>query len=322
MNIIKRVTQKDIAYKLNLTVSTVSHVLNGLNDISKETAEKVLFTAKEMGYIPNNSAISLRSGKTNSIAIIVPDISNPHLAHQIKLIEDRLKKKGYSVMIMNTNESQEEEYAALISACSKQVDGIMLCPTQHNAENIFFLQSQNIPYLLIGRYFRDYDFDYVCSDDVKGGYIAGEYLVNKNFQNPIYIGANKYVESSLNRFIGLQDALRKNDIILPDNRYFEVDPTSSNLFDVFNDICKRGIPFDSIVAFSDLFAFKLLSEIQNTFLISFDASCRHLYIPSLTPSIGMDNIGWSKKATSILLKKINGSKKKYMELIDVKIYLP
>ena len=106
----KRVTLKDIANELNITVGAVSHALNGMSDISKETSEKVFAAAKRLGYIPNNSAISLRLGKTGTVAIIVPDISNPHIAYQIKLIEDRIKREGYSVIIMNTNENSDDKY--------------------------------------------------------------------------------------------------------------------------------------------------------------------------------------------------------------------
>ncbi len=75
----KKVTLKDIAKELNVSVGTVSHALNGLPDISDETKIRVLRTAREMGYVINGAAASLCSGKTNRIAVIVPDISNPIL---------------------------------------------------------------------------------------------------------------------------------------------------------------------------------------------------------------------------------------------------
>ena len=317
----KRVTLKDIANELNVTVGAVSHALNGMNDISKETAKKIIDTAKKMGYIPNNSAISLRSGKTGTVAIIIPDISNPHLAYQIKLVEDKIKQEGYSVIIMNTNENSGEEYNAIVSACSKQVDGIMLCPSQHSTENISFLIKQNMPYILIGRYFKNCGFDYVCSDDIKGGYLAGRYLTEKNCKNPIYLGASKYIESSINRFEGLKKAFAEKNIHLCEKRFFEVNPTSSNLYEVYDDICAKKVSFDSIVTFSDLFAFKLLSKMKNIPFVSFDAVNTRLHIPCFLPSVGMTGNGWSEKAVSALLKKISGSHDKVNELIDVKLYM-
>jgi len=73
----KKVTLKDIASELGVTVGTVSHALNGLDDISPKMKQQVLETAKRLGYISNSSAVSLRSGKTKTVAIIIPDVSNP-----------------------------------------------------------------------------------------------------------------------------------------------------------------------------------------------------------------------------------------------------
>ena len=124
----KKVTLKDIANELGVTVGTVSHVLNGIDDISEETKLRVLDAARRMGYISNGLAASLRSGKTKTVALIIPDISNPHLAYQTKLIEDKMREQGYSVIILNTNEDERTEEEAIRTACSRQVDGILLCP--------------------------------------------------------------------------------------------------------------------------------------------------------------------------------------------------
>lgn len=315
----KKVTLKDIANELNVTIGTVSHVMNGIDDISAETKAKVLETAKKMGYISNSAAISLRSGKTGTIAVIVPDISNPHIAHQVKLIEDKIKLKKYSIIILNTNENADAEYDAIVTACSKQVDGIMLCPTQHNTKNIEFLDKIGIPYILIGRFFSEYDSDYVCADDVKGGYLAGKYLIEKGYRAPLYIGAYKYVESSSNRFLGLQKAFREINIDITDMQYIEISPIADNISEAVDSLGEAS--FDSIVAFSDLLAFKILSMQQkNVPVVGFDAINSHMQLPFHNVSIGMKNNGWASKATSSLLKKINGSEEAFRTLIDVELY--
>ena len=134
----KKVTLKDIANELGVTVGTVSHVLNGINDISEPTRLRVLETAERLGYVSNNAAVSLRSGRTRTVAVIVPDVSNPHIAHQVKLIEERLREARYSVIILNTGEDEASEKEAILTACGKQVDGILLCPTQKSKRNLRF----------------------------------------------------------------------------------------------------------------------------------------------------------------------------------------
>jgi len=318
----KKVTLKDIANELNVTVGTVSHVLNGIDDISEETKEKVLETARKMGYISNGPAASLRSGKTHTVAVIVPDISNPHIAYQIKLIEDKMREKGYSVIILNTNEDENIEYNAITTACSKQVDGILLCPCQYSAENIDFLKRIEVPFVLIGRFYEEIECDYVCSDDVKGGYLAGKFLLEKNCRNPLYIGAYKYIQGSMNRFEGLKKAFLDEGIELSEERFVEISPKSETVEKIIDSLPWESRDFDSIVAFSDIIAFELISQVndRNIPVVGFDAINSHLFMPFHSVSVGMTQGGWATKAAEIILKKIKGIKKTYNELIDVEIY--
>lgn len=320
----KKVTLKDIAKELNVTVGTVSHVLNGVDDISEETRQKVLSTAKKLGYIANASAAALRSGKTYTIAVIVPDISNPHIAHQIKLIEDKMRALNYSVIILNTNEDEAVEYQAITTACSKQVDGILLCPCQQSKENVEFLKSLEIPFALIGRFFADMDIDYVCANDIKGGYLAGKKLLEKGCKNPLYVGAYSYIEGSQNRFKGLKKAYAEAGIVLDESRFVETNPMGVVTESIIKTVRKQET-YDAIVAFSDVIAFKIMScmteaQKENVPVIGFDAVASHLFFPFAFASIKMVGNGWAEKASEILMTKIAGSKEKFQELIDVTIF--
>ncbi len=314
----KKVTLKDIAKELNVTVGTVSHVFNGRDDISEETRAKVLETAERMGYISNSAAASLRLGKTKTVAIIVPDISNPHIAHQIKLIEDRISALEYSVIILNTNESDKAEYKAIVTACSRQVDGILLCPSQHSTANIEFLNKMEIPYLLIGRSFDGFDADYVHADDKKGGYLAGKYLVSKGCKKPLYVGAYQRITASGNRLEGVRRAFAEKGIEV---HSIETSPKCEDAESVLKEALSQGGFYDSIVAFSDLIAFKIISLVDKSVrVVGFDAVNRHLYMPFPYVSVGMTGNGWADKAVDILMEKINGSRGQYRELIDVELF--
>ena len=320
----KKVTLKDIANELGVTIGTVSHVLNGIDDISEDTKKKVLEAAKKMGYVSNSSAVSLRIGKSKSIAVIVPDVSNPHIAYQVKLIEEQLRPLGYSLIILNTNEDDKEEYNAILTACGKQVDGILLCPSQHNTDNLKFLDKIEIPYVLIGRYFENYDCDYVASDDIKGGYTAGSFLIDSGYKKPLYIGAYKYILGSRQRFYGVKKAFSENNIVLDDNDFFEICPTAQNIDEAIKYIDENLSKYDSIIAFSDLIAFKIISHLKKTekniCVVGFDAINQHLCVPFAHTSVGMVAEGWAASATCTLLDKINGTKKSCKKLIDVKIF--
>lgn len=320
----KKVTLKDIAKQLDVSVGTVSHALNGIDDISEETKKRVLEKACELGYITNNAAVSLRSGKTNTIAIIIPDISNPHISYQVKRIECYMREFNYSVIILNTNEDEQTEYNAIITACSKQVDGILLCPAQHSTKNIAFLNQMAIPYILIGRYYSDLDTDYICADDFKGGYLAARYLLDQNYRNPLYIGAFSCIQSSKNRFDGICHAFSEAGIPISDDRFIQISP---NLFHGSLDHILNGhFNFDSLIVFSDLLAFHVICELKkdnlltHTPIVSFDAINKHIPLPFYNVSVGMIDDGWASVACAAIIDKIKGSAKRYKTLIDVRLY--
>src|SRR5690554_2646292 len=163
-----RVTLKTIAEATGYSINTVSRALKNKKDISKESRRYIQETAQSLGYVTNAVASALRSGKTGTIAVILGDISNPHFSIMVKEIEEAAHEHGYNIIVINTNEDVERERAAILSAMSKQVDGVILCPTQKSAKNLE-LMADTIPFVVIGRRFTDIETDYVIIDDCKAG---------------------------------------------------------------------------------------------------------------------------------------------------------
>ena len=322
----KKVTLKDIANELGVTVGTVSHVLNGINDISEPTRLRVLETAERLGYVSNNAAVSLRSGRTRTVAVIVPDVSNPHIAHQVKLIEERLREARYSVIILNTGEDEASEKEAILTACGKQVDGILLCPTQKSKRNLRFLEKMEIPFLLIGRYYEDVAWDFVTADDRRGGYLAGEYLMQAGYRRPLYIGVPPHLVCGQLRLAGAQEACRAFGADIPAERIAAIDPKGDGVAAAIEDFVQRGVEFDAVIAFSDLIAFRVTSRLAGLLpdrkipVVGFDAVNTHLYMPFPHVSVGMVDDGWAKKAVTALLSKINGEGAPCREQIAVRLY--
>ena len=145
------VTLKDIAAKTGYSVNTVSRALRDKDDIAAPTREMIQKTAQEMGHVSNTLAASLRLGYTNTIAVILGDISNPHFSIMMKEIEGYAWKAGYTSILFNTNENEELELAAIQSALNKNVDGIIICPAQKTPYNLTYLKESGVPFVLIGR---------------------------------------------------------------------------------------------------------------------------------------------------------------------------
>lgn len=309
----KRVKLKDIAAELNVTVSTVSHVLNGHDDISESMKKKVKETAQRLGYISDDVAGSLRSGKTKTVALIVPDIANQLLSRQIRLVEEEARRAGYTAVILNTNESFPAEREAIEAACRKRVDGIMLCPVQSGEGNhIEYLRKTGIPFVLFSRFFRDIDTDYVCSDDIKGGYLAASHLLERGFDETLYIGAYGSLECSQDRYLGICRAYEERGLRFPEDRVISADPRGGQGEKLAAQIEGRNIKPDSLIVFSDLMAFDLCyvflkeGKALDLPIVSFDITHSYMRLPFHHTSVGMTDDSLAPKAFALLLSRMKG----------------
>lgn len=165
--------------------STVSSILNGKEEnrrISSSLAKKVLTIAKEAGYAPNQIAVSLRTGSSKIIGLLVEDISNIFYASVAGTIEDELKKYGYRVVYCSTKNDPSNCIELIDMLYQRQVDGYIITPVEGTKETLTSLSERNKPVILIDRYFSDLDLSFVLVDDKKGIYDGMNHLVENGFR--------------------------------------------------------------------------------------------------------------------------------------------
>ena len=201
------VTLKDIAAKTGYSVNTVSRALRDKDDIAVETREMIQRTAREMGHVSNTLAASLRLGYTNTMAVILGDISNPHFSIMMKEIEGYAWKAGYTSILFNTNENEELELAAIQSALNKNVDGIIIFPAQKTPDNLIYLKESGVPFVLIGR--RDEAYSYVVCNDELGGFQATKELLAAGHRDILLLHGATYISSARERLEGYCRAFRE-----------------------------------------------------------------------------------------------------------------
>lgn len=122
-------TIKDVAKRAGVSIATVSYVMNGTKNISRQTRDRVIAAIRELNYAPNQAAKSFKTGKKNIIAFIVPDISNNYFANIIESLEDEIGRSAYRLILANTKESKENEISQIKYLTSGTVDGIVLAST-------------------------------------------------------------------------------------------------------------------------------------------------------------------------------------------------
>ena len=318
-----RATLKDIAGATGYSVNTISRALRGKDDIAFDTAEKINKTAVKMGYIRNAAASSLRSGRTNTIAVILGDISNPHFSIMMTEIENRARKDGYSSFLINTNEDSKMEKEAILVALNKNVDGLIICPTQHDDSNIRYLMKTKIPFIQVGRYFKHLNANYVVCNDELGGYQAAKYLLDKGHRDILMLNGPSYISSAKERFAGFRRAFTELGLVVKPELIKDVPITSDGCASVIAGILKVKIHFTAIFAFSDILAWDAWSCLyeqgfripEDYSLIGFDNIQSRLKIPFQLSTISSYMAKMSTTAIECLLgiMKVKHASRKRIE---------
>ena len=221
----RKITVKDIAVKTGYSVNTVSRALRDKDDIAPETRVKIRQVAQEMGHVNNTLAASLRLGYTNTVAVILGDISNPHFAIMMKEIEVHAREFGYTSILFNTNEDEELELKAIEAALNKNVDGIIICPVQKSRRNLEYLEKTGVPFVLIGR--READYNYVVCNDELGGYQATKALLEAGHRNILLLHGASYISSAKERLEGYRRAFAEEGLVANEKLIREV-PVMAN----------------------------------------------------------------------------------------------
>ena len=176
-------TLKDVARETGLTVTTVSRVLNNRGYISEETREKVYEAMKKLNYRPNEVARSLSKKSTNTIGVIVPHIRHPYFSELISNVENEASKRGYKMILCNSQEKENKEREYLEMCTSNRVAGIVLCSAGVAVEEF---QGSNIPLITIERYMENGTASVEC-DNRQGGKLAAEHLIACGCKNLLHI---------------------------------------------------------------------------------------------------------------------------------------
>lgn len=213
----KKVRLEDIANRMGVSKTLVSMVLNGYGDkngIKKETQERVIALTRELDYKPNQVARSLRLGKSNTIGLIVADISNAFYARMARNIEDECNKYGYNLIICSSDEKDAKEASLIRMLKDKQVDGLIISSTLVDNTEIMVMKNENFPFVLVDRYFPEIpDTNYVVIDNYKSSFKAVKYLIDMGHVNIAMLSISpSHLTSVKDRNKGYFDAIKKGNI--------------------------------------------------------------------------------------------------------------
>lgn len=193
---------------------TVSRVINGSGYVSDETREKVLAAVKKMNYRRNGLARNLKRQRTETVGLVIGDISNPYSTELANAVRESLSFRGYNLFICISEYSAKEDISAFDSLVDHNVDGLIIATrsNQEGDKRLFEIADSGVPMVVVGRDFKHGSVDSISADNFSGGFEATQHLIDLGHKRIGFIGASFENRTRLKRLQGYVAALTKNKI--------------------------------------------------------------------------------------------------------------
>ncbi len=310
-----QVTIRDIALKLNVSISTVSRALRGVADINPDTKKAVLEMAEKLNYEPNLVAQSLRKNKTNTLGIVVPDLITHFFSACISGIQEHAASNGYNVMICQSNECLETEINNIHTLVASRVDGLLISLSKetNTYEHLHSLFAKDIPVVFFDRVCDELKATKVIVDDHDGAYRATEHLIEMGYKRIAHLSGPPSLSISKNRLQGYLDALHAYGIVPDERLILSSDLSKEAVIAQTRQLLGMTAPPDAIFAINDPVAIQAMLVIKecgikipdDIALIGFtNEPVSALIEPSLT-TIAQPAYTMGQTAARLLLEQVN-----------------
>ena len=318
----------EIAKLANVSVATVSRVINNSDKVSEKTAARINEIIKEYGYQPNLLGRHLRTKETKLILVIMTTISNSFFSKVIDGIDREAEMHGYSIMlcITNDNKKSEENYLNLLR--NGVADGAIIMNTAMNKEEMHeFSKKYNV--VQCSEYI-DPDSYYVAIDNVKAAYDAITYLIKSGRKKIAYCGVKNHFISSQLRWKGYATALKENGISIDKKLIIDGNYGFRSAYNLTTELLKSGKEFDALFAISDRMAIGAINALNaygkkvpdDIAVIGFDdIDLAHMTTPMLS-TVAQPKRELGQEAFKMLFKRIRGEKTvQHKKILDTKLIL-
>ena len=272
----------DVARRAQVSKTTVSRFLNGLGPINVGTAERIRQAILALNYSPSFLARGMRTSRTRTIGMIIPDYSNPFYSELLRSIEAYSRVRGYLIHLANTDASASTEYDCINEMVKRQVDGIVLCSYNRIQRDIDFLVelAGKIPVVVMDPLVKDEPLSYVVADGYGGSKEAVSYLVSTERRRIGYISGPNSLYATHDRFEGYKKGLADSGIPFDRALVYEADFSMRSGYQAARWFFSRGLPVDALMAATDLMAVGAIKFFNG----------QGIDIPGRIALVGFDNI--------------------------------
>jgi LacI family transcriptional regulator len=309
-----RVTLQIIAERLAVSTATVSLALRDSAVVADLTKRKVQRVAREMGYIYNRSAASLRTSRTNILAVAFHDVSNPYFAEMLSAIDETVRSSGRTILLGTCNESIPRQENVLSSLQEYRPDGIIVCPVGGSTEDsLRNIAESGMPIVQVAREIEGLNADFVGADDRYATELAVEHLVKLGHKRIAYVGGHDGTSNGRQRHAGFVDSMTQHGLTVDLAAIISGDGKRITGLESIPKLLKLPAMPTAIICFNDSVAFGVMHGLQKAGLtpgrdVSVigcdDVSDAALWVPPLT-TIHNQHIEMGRLAAEMMMRRIS-----------------
>ncbi len=270
---------KDVAKMANVSISTVSRVINGTANVRQELRKKVMKAINELNYRSNPLARGLKGFPTRTLGLIIPNIENPFFPAMVRGVQDVANRNGYAIFLCNTDEDPQLEEIQYFLLLEKKIDGLLLVVSSMNVS--FLDKEPHAPVVLLDRYVENSDLSYVVVDHKMGMNLVLKHLENIGRKKVVFLGSKDVTSGAKERLESFVEYF-KGVANLKTGIFFGEYSEKSGAYMTQKLLSKR-IDFDAIVCGNDLIAFGAIKVLKN----------HGVNIPDDVSVVGYDDIFFS-----------------------------
>ena len=326
----RKVTLKQIAKELDVSISTVSKSLKNSLEISEDTRQKVQAFAKLYNYKPNNIALSLKNKKTKTICIIIPEIIHHFFATVISGVENVANENGYNVLVCLSDESFDKEVINMEMLANGSIDGFIMSLSKETQQkkdfhHIVEVINQGMPVVMFDRVTNDILCDKVIIDDGLAAFNATQFLINKGFKKIGLITTIDYVSVGKLRTEGYIKALKNNDLKVDENLIVKIEDTENFEASIENLLLNNDL--EAVFAVNEIFAvttiklarkhnIKVPEELS---IIGFTDGIISKYSTPSISTVSQNGIKMGAKAAKMLIERLESEEEQEDEQYSTEV---
>jgi LacI family transcriptional regulator len=255
------ITIYDIAEKAQVSVATVSRLLNKPEIVSSRTADKIFQIMEELNYQPNQIARSLTKQRTNTIGVIISNVKNTFINSWYRFIEEYAETHDFNLLLCNTDQEPAREMKYIKLFQSQRVDGIIIAPCAK--KSVEYLIKSNIPFILFNRVYKGIKTNFVTTDHYQGAYDITEYLIKLGHKRIAVLKGPGAMYFDIQRYFGFEDAMKKHELKIDKDLVMNCEFNELKALNGTEELLGRKDKPTAIFSFNSFMTLGAIRAIQN-----------------------------------------------------------